>query len=185
MTATTLTTSTRRVTTRRRATRCRESPARSRCCLCFRRATAAAATTPTIRAPAAPDSILSPATAKDVISVGAIQEMRGITNSVTNADGTVSQPWLAETYTSYRIAGFSSRGNVGIGIEGTFGRFKPDVVAPGTFIVSTRSSEWDTNTYFYQNPTNDEYADLRRRHRQSGLAVGQRLSRSFPATPLP
>ncbi len=103
-----------------------------------------------------PGSILSPATAKDVISVGAIQEMRGITNSVTNADGTVSQPWWAETYTSYRIAGLSSRGNVGIGIEGTFGRFKPDVVAPGTFIVSTRSSEWDTNTYFYQNPTNEE-----------------------------
>ena len=27
----------------------------------------------------------------------------------------------------------------GIGIEGDFGRFKPDVVAPGTFVVSTRS----------------------------------------------
>ena len=83
----------------------------------------------------------SPATAKNVITVGAIQEFRNITNQVTNADGTVSTPWQAETSTSYRIAGFSSRGNVGIGIEGTYGRFKPDVVAPGTFIVSTRSSQ--------------------------------------------
>ena len=100
------------------------------------------------------NSILAPATAKDVITVGAIQEMRSITNYVTNADGTVSQPWLPETSTSYRVAGFSSRGNVGIGSEGPFGRFKPDVVAPGTFIVSTRSQQWDTDAYFYQNPTN-------------------------------
>jgi subtilisin-like proprotein convertase family protein len=100
------------------------------------------------------NSIQSPATAKNVISVGAIQEERSITNSVTNADGTVSQPWLPETSTSYRIAGFSSRGNVGIGIEGAYGRFKPDVAAPGTFIVSTRSGQWDTASYFYQSPTN-------------------------------
>ena len=42
------------------------------------------------------------------------------------------------TDSSNRIAAFSARGNVGIGLEGEFGRFKPDVVAPGTFIVSTR-----------------------------------------------
>ena len=52
------------------------------------------------------------------------------------------------------MAGFSSRGNVGIGVEGAAGRFKPDVVAPGTFIVSTRSSQWNTAGYFYQSPTN-------------------------------
>ena len=40
------------------------------------------------------------------------------------------------------MAAFSSRGNVGIGIEGAFGRFKPDLVAPGTFIISTRSADW-------------------------------------------
>jgi subtilisin-like proprotein convertase family protein len=100
------------------------------------------------------DTIQSPATAKDVITVGAIQEFRNITNQVTNADSTVSATWQPETSTSYRVAGFSSRGNVGIGTEGTFGRFKPDVVAPGTFVVSTRSSQWDIGTYFYQSPTN-------------------------------
>ena len=101
------------------------------------------------------DSILSPATAKNVIAVGAIQENRGITNQVTAADGTTNEPWLEETSTGYRVAGFSSRGNVGIGIEGASGRFKPDVVAPGTFIVSARSSQWNTANYFYQNPTNN------------------------------
>jgi subtilisin-like proprotein convertase family protein len=100
------------------------------------------------------DSVESPATAKDVISVGSIQLLRNITNSVTNPDGTMGQPWLPETSTSYRAAGFSSRGNVGIGTEGPFGRFKPDVTMPGTFIVSTRSAQWDTNAYFYQNPIN-------------------------------
>ena len=35
------------------------------------------------------------------------------------------------TDSSDQVAAFSSRGNVGIGIEGEFGRFKPDVVAPG------------------------------------------------------
>ncbi|HTY87248.1 MAG TPA: S8 family serine peptidase [Candidatus Acidoferrum sp.] len=103
------------------------------------------------------DSILSPATAKNVITVGALQELRNITNQVMviSDDGTVTNyvtPWAAETSTSYRIAGFSSRGNVGIGIEGSYGRFKPDVVAPGTFVISTRSAQWDVASYFYINP---------------------------------
>ena len=104
------------------------------------------------------DSIESPATAKDVITVGAIQEDRNITATVTNADGTSGQPWQAETSTGYRSAGFSSRGNVGIGVEGTYGRYKPDVVAPGTFVISTRSEQWDINSYFYQDPTNYQIA---------------------------
>ena len=104
------------------------------------------------------DTIQSPATAKDVLTAGAIQEQRDITNLVRMANGTTNPVWLAGTSTGYRVASYSSRGNVGIGIEGTYGRFKPDVVAPGTFIVSTRSSEWDTNTYFYDNPTNTDTA---------------------------
>jgi subtilisin-like proprotein convertase family protein len=99
-----------------------------------------------------PDTILSPATAKDVITVGATEQMRNITNWVTALNGTSNQVWQAQTDTGYQVAGYSSRGNVGIGVEGTFGRFKPDVVAPGTFVVSTRSEQWDTNAYY--NPTN-------------------------------
>jgi subtilisin-like proprotein convertase family protein len=126
-----------------------------------------------------PDSIDSPATAKNVITVGAIQEDRNITNTVTNAEGQISAPWQPETSTSYRVAGFSSRGNVGIGTEGTFGRYKPDVVAPGTFIISTRSEQWDINSYFYQNPTNDQSQTF------SGFTVqpGSIVSRPFPFIP--
>ena len=98
------------------------------------------------------DSILSPATAKDVITVGALEQQRNITNIVTDADGNSNAVWQPQTDTSFEVASYSSRGNVGIGTEGPNGRFKPDVVAPGSFVVSTRSSQWDEQAYY--NPTN-------------------------------
>lgn len=102
------------------------------------------------------DTILSPGTAKNVITVGALEQLRDITNIVTTvtSSGTTNQTafWQPRTDSDKQVADYSSRGNVGVGTEGDFGRFKPDVVAPGTFVVSTRSSQWDTNAYF--NPTN-------------------------------
>ena len=101
-----------------------------------------------------PDTVLSPAVAKNVISVGASELPRGITNDVTQCDDCVAnscstnKPWLGMTDSSNEVASFSARGNVGIGIEGDFGRFKPDVIAPGTFVVSTRSMTWDTTAYY-------------------------------------
>ena len=86
--------------------------------------------------------VIAPGTAKNVITVGAVENPRFITNRVVNAEGETNQPWLGMTDSSNRIAAFSARGNVGIGLEGEFGRFKPDVVAPGTFIVSTRPSTY-------------------------------------------
>jgi subtilisin family serine protease len=115
-----------------------------------------------------PDTIFSPATAKDVITVGALEQLRNITNIVTNADGTMGRPWQPLTDSGSQVAGYSSRGNVGIGIEGQFGRYKPDVVAPGTFVISTRSQQWLTNAYY--NPTNDNVttlSDLLRPHTQT------------------
>ena len=105
-----------------------------------------------------PDTILSPGTAKNVITVGAIEQLRNITNQVwkcsivtgTNSCAT-NRPWQSMTDASDQVASFSSRGPVGVGIEGDSGRFKPDLVAPGTFVISTRSSQWDTNAYY--NPT--------------------------------
>jgi subtilisin-like proprotein convertase family protein len=102
-----------------------------------------------------PDTILSPGTAKDVITVGALEQLRNITNVVTGLDGSSNAVWQNATDSGNEVAGYSARGNVGIGTEGAFGRFKPDVVAPGSFVVSTRSSEWDTNAYY--NPTNTTY----------------------------
>ena len=55
------------------------------------------------------------------------------------------------TSSATEVAAFSSRGNVGIGVEGEFGRYKPDLMAPGTFVISTRSLEWDERAYY--NPT--------------------------------
>ena len=110
------------------------------------------------------DTIGSPGTAKNVITVGAIEQPRMITNKTTithfidtGTNGVqpitfTNQPWFAMTDSSNHVASFSSRGNVGIGTEGDFGRFKPDVVAPGTFVVSTRSQQWNERAYY--NPTN-------------------------------
>ncbi|MDW8308178.1 MAG: S8 family serine peptidase [Verrucomicrobiales bacterium] len=112
-----------------------------------------------------PDRIHSPGTAKNVITVGAIEQLRNITNVVvtdcveTNINGTnvtlctTNIPWQGMTDANNQVASFSSRGNVGIGIEGDFGRFKPDLVAPGTFVISTRSTHWDQRQYY--NPTNE------------------------------
>ena len=100
-----------------------------------------------------PGTINSPATAKNVITVGAIESPRQITNQVATLDNgvyTTNTVWLGETDSSDEVAAFSSRGNVGIGTEGLYGRFKPDLVAPGTFVVSTRSEDWNTNS----SPTN-------------------------------
>ncbi len=110
-----------------------------------------------------PGSIFAPGTAKNVITVGATELARDITNAVlidcttTNIDGTnvtvcqTNYPWQGLTSSDNEVAAFSSRGNVGRGIEGDFGRFKPDVVAPGTFVISTRSTTWDEQAYY--NPT--------------------------------
>ncbi|HEU6449022.1 MAG TPA: S8 family serine peptidase [Verrucomicrobiae bacterium] len=102
------------------------------------------------------DTVLSPATAKNVVTVGAIEQLRNITNIVTvvEDDGTTNKSavWQPGTDSSFQVAGYSARGNVGIGTEGDFGRFKPDIVAPGSFVVSLRSEQWDTNAYY--NPTN-------------------------------
>ncbi len=105
------------------------------------------------------DTILSPATAKNVITVGAIEQLRNITNIVlvtNNSTGTnvvsTNTPFLPSSDSGNQVASFSSRGNVGIDTEGPFGRFKPDLVTPGTFVISDRSSTWDEKAYY--NPTN-------------------------------
>ena len=134
------------------------------------------------------DSVNSPGNAKNVITVGALELARNLTNAIvtmttntnqirpviivtvgstvrrpdlwpdqlTNAAFTFKTnfPFAGLTDSDHQVASFSSRGNVGIGTEGDNGRFKPDVVAPGTFVISARSAQWQlTNDYpplFYQ-----------------------------------
>jgi hypothetical protein len=99
-----------------------------------------------------PGTVMSPATSKNSLSVGAVELLRDITNEVervTSGGSTnKSKPWQAMTSSDFQVAGFSSRGNVGIRIEGDYGRFKPDVVAPGTFVVAPRSTTWDQVEYY-------------------------------------
>ncbi|MGE5704506.1 MAG: S8 family serine peptidase [Clostridia bacterium] len=64
------------------------------------------------------NTIGSPATAKNVITVGASESVRNISSDDDD---------------STEIAGFSSKGPT------EDGRVKPDIVAPGTYILSTRS----------------------------------------------
>ncbi len=93
----------------------------------------------------AQNTIRSPGNAKNVITVGAIENYRNITNSFTigSEDEPIDlpSPFRGDTDSDNQVAQFSSRGNTGIGIEGQAGRRKPDIVAPGTFIVSTWSSD--------------------------------------------
>ncbi|MFM7100456.1 MAG: S8 family serine peptidase, partial [Verrucomicrobiota bacterium] len=113
----------------------------------------------------APDTILAPANGKNILTVGALESARQLTNAIvldtngvivrsgrrvipgrdyveTNETYTTNLIFAAGTDTDYEVASFSSRGNVGIGLEGTAGRFKPDVVAPGAYVLSTRSRDW-------------------------------------------
>lgn len=87
-----------------------------------------------------PMSVTSPATAKNCLSVGASENRRPAFN------GNVYGDWWPDDYPAapYRtdpiandpeqVAAFSSRGPT------ADGRIKPDVVAPGTFVLSTRST---------------------------------------------
>ncbi len=120
------------------------------------------------------DTIESPGTAKNVITVGALESFRLLTNvfsvatniefdeiagmNVTNY--TTNYPFAALTDSSNQVASFSSRGNVGVGEEGSKGRFKPDVVAPGAMLVAARSRGWNFNGFDTNEAFGRAYFDL-------------------------
>ncbi|WP_167879456.1 S8 family serine peptidase, partial [Methanococcoides sp. NM1] len=81
------------------------------------------------------ESILPPATAKNCLSVGASENFRPPYLSADNPDD---------------IASFSSCGPT------DDGRIKPDVIAPGTWIASIRSSQAGTGNYW--GIVDDDYA---------------------------
>jgi serine protease AprX len=104
-----------------------------------------------------PDSLLAPGTAKNVITVGA-------TESDRSTGGQGGTPWLLVNLCFVTdpiatdplsnnpngMAAFSSRGPV------DDGRTKPDIVAPGTNIVSNRSHIPGANELW---PTHETYPD--------------------------
>ncbi len=112
-----------------------------------------------------PGLIASPATAKNVITIGALEQARFLTNTITltnivvdpetgeNVQTNVDTNFVfqAASDSAYEVASYSSRGNVGYGTEGDFGRFKPDLVAPGSFLVSARSKPWKLEDHVSTN----------------------------------
>jgi subtilisin family serine protease len=92
-----------------------------------------------------PMSVTSPGTSKNCITVGASENRRPNFNGETYGD------WWPDDYPAVpfknapmaddpgQIVAFSSRGPT------ADGRFKPDVIAPGTFILSTRSTRIAAN----------------------------------------
>jgi PKD repeat protein/subtilisin family serine protease len=105
-----------------------------------------------------PDSLLTPGTSKNVITVGATENQR-------LSGGLAPMPWLllnfcftTEPISTDTIsddpngmAAFSSRGPV------DDGRIKPDLVAPGTNIISNRSHHPDATTLWGAHETNPDY----------------------------
>ncbi len=94
-----------------------------------------------------PTSVTSPGTAKNCITVGACENLR------TEFNGERFGDWWPEDFpvdpiksdpmanNPGQVVAFSSRGPT------LDGRVKPDVVAPGTFILSTRSSRLAPNNF--------------------------------------
>ena len=105
-----------------------------------------------------PDSLLSPGTAKNVVTVGASESNR-------YNGGLGALPWLLLSFcyatqpiatdplanNANGMAAFSSRGPV------DDGRVKPDIVAPGTNIVSAKSHYPGATTLWGQYETNPDY----------------------------
>lgn len=94
-----------------------------------------------------PMSVTSPGTAKNCITVGACENLRPEFNAeaygVWWPDDFPAAPFKSDSMANDAgsVVAFSSRGPT------ADGRIKPDVVAPGTFILSTRSSRLAPNNF--------------------------------------
>jgi serine protease AprX len=94
-----------------------------------------------------PMSVSSPGTAKNCVTVGACENLRPEFDAETYGgwwpDDFPAAPFEVDPMSDddEQVVAFSSRGPT------VDGRVKPDVVAPGTFILSTRSSQIAANNF--------------------------------------
>ena len=121
-----------------------------------------------------PTSVDSPATAKNCLTVGACENDR-------NGDFSAQYgQWWPSDFPNPNLQGdlmvdsiddivpFSSRGPCNTG------RRKPDVVAPGTFVLSTRSSQMPSNNFAWSafNPAKSDYMFMGGTSMASPLVAG-------------
>jgi len=129
----------------------------------------------------------TPGNAKNVITVGAVEQYR-LANNLPNA--------TVETDSEWEVAGYSSRGPT------PDGRVKPDIVAPGSYVVSAQSKDVNFDTIdFTELPGRDyrhanldsgtNYAALSGTSMASPLATGagallfQHLTNALQHVPSP
>jgi hypothetical protein len=90
-----------------------------------------------------PGTVTMPGNAKNVITVGAIEQPRFARNIVGVYFG--DEQYFSEdnTDSEWQMSSFSSRGPV----TGTDLRIKPDIVAPGSYVMSIQSHETNPDEY--------------------------------------
>lgn len=104
-----------------------------------------------------PGSIGSPATAKNVLSVGAAEGRRDVAHVWVEswpedfAVEPIAMDRMAQSDGPQGMAAFSSRGPC------ADGRIKPDMVAPGTFLVAPRPADSDFTGWGVAGNTNEIY----------------------------
>lgn len=94
--------------------------------------------------------VSSPGAAKNAITVGSTEGIRGVDSASDNPD---------------QVASFSSRGTYD-------GRIKPEVLAPGTWILSTRKSKPDPTTDNYLGMYNQDYGYMSGTSMSTALTAG-------------
>jgi hypothetical protein len=114
----------------------------------------------------------SPGNAKNVITVGAIEHPRLADNRP------LGQDLLAENDTDWQVVSFSSRGPV----TATDARTKPDIVAPGSYVISMQSQDLEVSWDDFSDPAQFEF-DLRNNNVDTGPWYAF-LSGTSMATPI-
>jgi serine protease AprX len=136
-----------------------------------------------------PGTVGQPGNAKNVITVGAVEQRR-------LADNLPAYGSLTDTDAGWQVTGFSSRGPT------PDGRVKPDIVAPGGFVISAQSKDVDfddvnwpdgpTRDYHHGNlDTGTNYAAMSGTSMASPIACGvgalvyQYFTEAFGVPPKP